>query len=158
MKQFRHILGLFSHDMGIDLGTANTLVAVRGKGIVLREPSVVAVDTESGAVKAVGLEAKRMIGRTPAHIVAVRPLKDGVIADFDMTKEMLLYFVRKVHKRQFLYAPRVVVGIPAASPRWRSARSTTVLARLARARRGSSRSRWPRPLAPVCRSGSRSAA
>ncbi len=112
MKQFRHILGLFSHDMGIDLGTANTLVAVRGKGIVLREPSVVAVDTESGAVKAVGLEAKRMIGRTPAHIVAVRPLKDGVIADFDMTKEMLLYFVRKVHKRQFLYAPRVVVGIP----------------------------------------------
>lgn len=112
MKQLRQILGLFSHDMGIDLGTANTLVTVSGKGIVLREPSVVALDTETNAVHAVGLEAKQMIGRTPAHIVAVRPLRDGVIADFDITKEMLVYFVRKVHGRRSLYAPRVVVGVP----------------------------------------------
>jgi rod shape-determining protein MreB len=109
MKQ---LLGLFSYDMGIDLGTANTLVTVRGKGIVLREPSVVAMDTETNTVKAVGLEAKRMIGRTPAHIVAVRPLKDGVIADFDMTREMLMYFIRKVHRRRMLLAPRVIIGIP----------------------------------------------
>jgi rod shape-determining protein MreB len=109
MKQ---LLGLFSYDMGIDLGTANTLVTVRGKGIVLREPSVVALDTDTNVVKAVGLEAKRMIGRTPSHIVAVRPLKDGVIADFDMTREMLMYFIRKVHKRRSLFAPRVVIGIP----------------------------------------------
>ncbi len=109
MKQF---LGLFSYDMGIDLGTANTLVTVRGKGIVLLEPSVVAIDRDSQKVLAVGLDAKRMIGRTPANIVAVRPLKDGVIADFEITKEMLLYFIRKVHRRRALMAPRVVVGIP----------------------------------------------
>ena len=109
MKQF---IGLFSYDMGIDLGTANTLVAVRGKGIMLREPSVVAIERDSNKVLAVGLEAKRMIGRTPANIVAVRPLKDGVIADFDITREMLLYFMRKVHRRRTFLAPRVVVGIP----------------------------------------------
>ncbi len=109
MKQF---FGLFSRDMGIDLGTANTLVTVRGRGIVLREPSVIAVERDSGKVLSVGLDAKRMIGRTPASIVAVRPLKDGVIADFDHTREMLLYFIRKVHKRKAFLAPRVVIGIP----------------------------------------------
>ncbi|MBI2301598.1 MAG: rod shape-determining protein [Armatimonadetes bacterium] len=109
MKQ---LIGLFSYDMGIDLGTANTLVTVRGRGIVLREPSVVAIDRDTSKVLAVGLEAKRMIGRTPANIVAVRPLKDGVIADFDITREMLLYFMRKVHRRRTFLAPRVVVGIP----------------------------------------------
>jgi len=98
--------------MGIDLGTANTLVHVRGKGILLREPSVVAIDTDSQKVLAVGEEAKRMIGRTPANIVAIRPLKDGVIADFEITKEMLVYFIRKVHRRKSFLAPRVVVGIP----------------------------------------------
>jgi rod shape-determining protein MreB len=99
-------------DMAVDLGTANTLVYVRGRGIVLNEPSVVAINTKSGAILAVGSEAKRMIGRTPAHIVAIRPLKDGVIADFDVTEKMLRYFIQKVHKRTFLAKPRVVVCVP----------------------------------------------
>jgi len=98
--------------MGIDLGTANTLVHVRGKGIMLREPSVVAIDVDTNKVLAVGETAKRMIGRTPGNIVAIRPLKDGVIADFDITREMLLYFIQKVHRRRTFLAPRVVVGIP----------------------------------------------
>src|ERR671916_284371 len=99
-------------DMAVDLGTANTLVYVRGRGIVLNEPSVVAINTKSGAILAVGAEAKRMIGRTPAHIVAIRPLKDGVIADFDVTEKMLRYFIQKVHRRTFLAKPRVVVCVP----------------------------------------------
>jgi rod shape-determining protein MreB len=99
-------------DMAVDLGTANTLVYVRGRGIVLNEPSVVAINTKTGAILAVGSEAKRMIGRTPAHIVAIRPLKDGVIADFDVTEKMLRYFIQKVHKRTFLAKPRVVVCVP----------------------------------------------
>lgn len=99
-------------DMAVDLGTANTLVYVRGRGIVLNEPSVVAINTRSGAILAVGAEAKRMIGRTPGHIVAIRPLKDGVIADFDVTEKMLRYFIQAVHKRRFLAKPRVVVCVP----------------------------------------------
>ena len=99
-------------DMAVDLGTANTLVYVRGRGIVLNEPSVVAINTKTGAILAVGSEAKRMIGRTPAHIVAIRPLKDGVIADFDVTEKMLRYFIQKVHRRSFLAKPRVVVCVP----------------------------------------------
>ena len=91
-----NIFGYFSNDIGIDLGTANTLVYVKGKGIVLREPSVVALDTASRKVLAVGDEAKRMLGRTPGNITAIRPMKDGVIADFDVTEEMLRYFIRKV--------------------------------------------------------------
>jgi rod shape-determining protein MreB len=98
--------------MAVDLGTANTLVYVRGRGIVLNEPSVVAINTKSGAILAVGAEAKQMIGRTPAHIVAIRPLKDGVIADFDVTEKMLRYFIQKVHRRTFLTKPRVVVCVP----------------------------------------------
>jgi rod shape-determining protein MreB len=98
--------------MAVDLGTANTLVYVRGRGIVLNEPSVVAVNTTSGAILAVGAEAKRMIGRTPAHIKAIRPLRDGVIADFDITEKMLRYFIQKVHHRRFLAKPRVVVCVP----------------------------------------------
>jgi rod shape-determining protein MreB len=98
--------------MAVDLGTANTLVYVRGRGIVLNEPSVVAMDKTTGAVLAVGLEAKRMIGRTPGNIVAIRPLKDGVIADFDVTERMLRYFIQQVHKRRFLARPRVIVGVP----------------------------------------------
>ena len=106
-------LGLFSHDIGIDLGTANTLVMVRGKGIVINEPSVVAVNKKTRKVLAIGTEAKRMVGRTPANIVAVRPLKDGVISDFDVTEQMLKYFISKVHDRfGSLPKPRVVVGIP----------------------------------------------
>jgi rod shape-determining protein MreB and related proteins len=106
------LFGLFSNDMGIDLGTANTLVYVKGQGIVLREPSVVAIDRETRRVLAIGAEAKRMLGRTPASIIAVRPLKNGVIADFEVTQEMIKYFIRKVHNRRSLLHPRVVIGIP----------------------------------------------
>jgi rod shape-determining protein MreB len=106
------LTGLLGRDMAVDLGTANTLVYVRGRGVVLNEPSVVAVNTQNQQVLAVGSDAKRMIGRTPAHIQAVRPLKDGVIADFDITEKMLRYFIQKVHTRRFLAKPRVVVCVP----------------------------------------------
>src|SRR6266850_1450535 len=94
-----NLLGMFSHDIGIDLGTANTLVTVRGRGIVINEPSVVAIDRTSKRVLAIGAEAKRMVGRTPANIIAVRPLKDGVISDFEITEQMIKYFVNRVHDR-----------------------------------------------------------
>ncbi|MBD3279949.1 MreB/Mrl family cell shape determining protein [Candidatus Dojkabacteria bacterium] len=107
---------LVTHDVGIDLGTANTMVAVKGHGIVISEPSVVAVNKNTKQIMAVGAEARRMIGRTPANIVAVRPLRDGVISDFDSTEAMIRYFVRKVHKdfpKLFTFAkPRVVIGVP----------------------------------------------
>ncbi len=106
------LLGRFSRDMGIDLGTANTLVHVRGRGILLREPSVVAVDRDTKKVLAVGEEAKRMLGRTPGSIIAIRPLKDGVIADFEQTEKMIRYFIEKINRRGFLFAPRVVIGVP----------------------------------------------
>jgi rod shape-determining protein MreB len=99
-------------DMAVDLGTANTLAYVRGRGVVLNEPSVVAINTKTNQVLAVGSEAKAMIGRTPSHIQAIRPLKDGVIADADTTEKMLRYFVQKVHRRQFVAKPRVVVCVP----------------------------------------------
>jgi rod shape-determining protein MreB and related proteins len=105
-------LSPLGRDLGIDLGTCNFTVYVRGRGIVLHEPSVVAVNAKTGAVLAVGSEAKRMIGRTPGHIVAIRPLKDGVIADFDVTEKMLRYFIRAVHKRRVLTKPRVVICVP----------------------------------------------
>jgi rod shape-determining protein MreB and related proteins len=106
------LFGFLGQDMAVDLGTANTLVYVRRAGIVLNEPSVVAINTLTGAILAVGNEAKRMIGRTPSHIQAVRPLKDGVIADFDVTEKMLRYFIQRVHKRRLLAKPRVVVCVP----------------------------------------------
>ncbi len=106
------IFKFFSKDMGIDLGTANTLVYVNGKGIVLREPSVVAIQNDTKTVLAVGEEAKKMIGRTPGNIVAIRPMKDGVIADFDVTQSMLKYFIRKAYSRRTLIQPRVVVCVP----------------------------------------------
>ncbi|WP_341534047.1 rod shape-determining protein [Sporosalibacterium faouarense] len=106
------MFGLFSKDMGIDLGTANTLVFIKGKGIIIREPSVVAIQTNTKEVLAVGEEAKRMIGRTPGNIVAIRPLKDGVIADFDVTQSMLKYFIKKVYPRRTFVQPRVVVCVP----------------------------------------------
>src|SRR3972149_3283943 len=108
------ILGWFSNDLAIDLGTANTLVYVKGKGIVLSEPSVVAVrknDRDRSRVLAVGRDAKMMLGRTPGNIVAIRPMKDGVIADFEITEAMLRHFIQKVHHRK-LIAPRVVVAVP----------------------------------------------
>ena len=105
--------GLFSSDMAIDLGTANTLIYVKGKGIVLNEPSVVAYSIKDGKkrVLAVGREAKEMLGRTPGTIFAIRPMKDGVIADFEITGEMLKYFIAKVHKRKALLRPRVVISV-----------------------------------------------
>jgi rod shape-determining protein MreB len=111
-KAFNYILGLFSNDMGIDLGTATTLVYVKGEGIVLCEPSVVAIERGTSHVLAVGEEAKRMLGRTPGNIVAIRPMKDGVIADFEITEAMLRYFIKKVHHRRVLVRPRIVIAIP----------------------------------------------
>jgi rod shape-determining protein MreB and related proteins len=109
---FGKFLNYFSTDIGIDLGTANTLVYVRDRGIVLREPSVVAIVTGTSHVKAVGDEAKRMLGRTPGNITAIRPMKDGVIADFDITEAMLRHFIQKVHNNRFGIKPRVVVAVP----------------------------------------------
>ncbi|WP_322822424.1 rod shape-determining protein [Chloroflexus sp.] len=116
LNPFNTIFGAFSRDLGIDLGTANTLVHVQGKGIVISESSVVAIDTRTKKVHAVGAEAKAMVGKTPANIVAVRPLKDGVIADFDVVEQMLAYFIKKAHTYAALPLidprPRVVVGVP----------------------------------------------
>lgn len=108
------LFGRFSKDIGIDLGTANTLVYVRGKGILIDEPSVVAINKRTGQILAIGAEAKKMVGRTPAHIVASRPLVDGVVSDFEVTQQMLRYFIEKVHKESFSFLPRprVLVGIP----------------------------------------------
>ncbi|MCZ6600931.1 MAG: rod shape-determining protein [Acidobacteria bacterium] len=108
----RSLLSLFSNDLGIDLGTAITVVFVRGKGIVLSEPSIVAVNLKTGRVEAVGREAKDMLGRTPGNIVAIKPMKDGVIADFEHTEKMLDYFIRKVHNRRLGVRPRIVVCVP----------------------------------------------
>jgi rod shape-determining protein MreB len=105
-------LAFLGRDMAVDLGTANTLIYVRGRGIVLNEPSVVALNVNTGRVLAVGADAKLMIGRTPGNILAVRPLKDGVIADFDVTERMLRYFIQKVHKRRHLAKPRIVIAVP----------------------------------------------
>ena len=114
----KKLRGLFSNDLSIDLGTANTLVYVRDKGIILDEPSVVAIKTVSGqrTVVAVGAEAKKMLGRTPGNISAIRPLKDGVIADFEVTEEMLKYFVKQVHNDNFVKpSPRILVCVPCES-------------------------------------------
>ena len=105
-------LAFLGRDMAVDLGTANTLIYVRGRGIVLNEPSVVALNVSTGQIVAVGADAKLMIGRTPGNILAVRPLKDGVIADFDVTERMLRYFIQKVHKRRHLAKPRIVIAVP----------------------------------------------
>jgi rod shape-determining protein MreB len=109
------LLGLFSLDIGIDLGTANTLVYVRSKGIVINEPSWVAIERDTREVLTIGAEAKEMVGRTPANIVAIRPLRDGVISEFEVTRAMLDYFIKKAHQHMFtpFPRPRVVVGIPA---------------------------------------------
>lgn len=111
-KSFNYLIGLFSNDMGIDLGTATTLVYVKGRGIVLCEPSVVAIERGTNNVLAVGEEAKRMLGRTPGNIIATRPMKDGVIADFEIAERMLRYFIKKVHERRVLVRPRMVIAIP----------------------------------------------
>jgi len=107
-----NLLGMFSNDLAIDLGTANTLVYIKGRGIVCNEPSVVVVRKDNKKTIAVGAEAKRMLGKTPANITAIRPMKDGVIADFDATGEMLKYFIKKVHNRKSFLSPRVIIGVP----------------------------------------------
>lgn len=106
------ILGWFSNDLAIDLGTANTLVYVKGKGIICNEPSVVVIRKDNKKIVAVGTEAKKMLGKTPSDIIAIKPLKDGVIADFDTAEEMLKYFIKKVHNRRSFVSPRVVIGVP----------------------------------------------
>ncbi len=117
MKIFQRLMGALSADMAIDLGTANTLVYVRGRGIVLNEPSVVAIATSKGKkqVLAVGEEAKLMVGRTPGNIQAIRPLKDGVIADFEVAEEMIKHFIRKVHNRRSFAAPQIIICVPSGS-------------------------------------------
>jgi len=112
MAGLSDVLGWFSSDLAIDLGTATTLVYVRGKGITLNEPSVVAIEKQSNTVLAVGVEAKRMVGRTPGNIVAIRPIKEGVIADFAMTERMLEYFITKSHNRRAFVRPRCIIGVP----------------------------------------------
>jgi rod shape-determining protein MreB len=108
----RSLFSMFSSDLAIDLGTANTLVFARGKGIVVNEPSIVAINKTTGEVEAVGKEAKEMLGRTPGNIVAIKPMKDGVIADFKVTEKMLNYFIQKAHNRKVLVHPRIVIGVP----------------------------------------------
>jgi len=108
----RSVLSIFSNDLAIDLGTANTLVYGKERGIIVREPSIVAVNKLTNRVEAVGTEAKEMLGRTPGNIVAIRPMKDGVIADFDVTEKMLDYFIKKAHGRRFLVKPRIVISVP----------------------------------------------
>jgi len=109
---FRSLFHLFSSDLAIDLGTANSLVFAKGKGIVVNEPSIVAINKVTGDIEAVGREAKEMLGRTPGNIVAIRPLKDGVIADFKVTEKMLNYFIQKAHGRKLLVHPRIIIGVP----------------------------------------------
>src|SRR6266481_1809571 len=109
---FRPVFSLFSSDLAIDLGTANTLVYAKGRGIVVNEPSIVAINKVTNQVEAVGKEAKDMLGRTPGNIVAIRPMKDGVIADFTVTEKMLTYFIQKAHSRKVLVHPRIVIGVP----------------------------------------------
>ena len=109
----RSLMSVFSSDLAIDLGTANTLVYARGRGIVVNEPSIVAINNTNGQIEAVGRDAKDMLGRTPGNIVAIRPLKDGVIADFKVTEKMLNYFIQKAHNRKMFVHPRIVIGVPA---------------------------------------------
>ena len=112
LHNLRSLFSIFSSDLAIDLGTANTLVYARGKGIVVNEPSIVAINKNTGEVEAVGKEAKEMLGRTPGNIVAIKPMKDGVIADFKVTEKMLNYFIQKAHNRKMLVHPRIVIGVP----------------------------------------------
>lgn len=113
LKLTKSVFGIFSEDLGIDLGTANTLVCVKNKGVILNEPSVVSINTRSKEIIAVGEDAKKMIGRTPDSCQAIRPLKNGVIADYEITEKMLREFYKRVHKRTFLSSPRVVICVPA---------------------------------------------
>ncbi len=112
VHNMRSLFSLFSSDLAIDLGTANTLVYAAGKGIIVNEPSIIAVNKLTNEVEAVGTEAKEMLGRTPGNIVAIKPMKDGVIADFKHTEKMLNYFIQKAHNRKMMVHPRIVIGVP----------------------------------------------
>jgi rod shape-determining protein MreB len=143
----RSVFSLFSSDLAIDLGTANTLVFARNKGIVVNEPSIVAINKNSGEVVAVGREAKEMLGRTPRNVVAIKPMKDGVIADFKVTEKMLTYFIRKAHNRRVLVHPRIVIGVRSEiTPVERRAVQDSAY-RDERARCTWSSRPWPRPSA-----------
>ena len=144
-------------DMAVDLGTANTLIYVRGHGIILNEPSVVAINVRDGRPVAVGLEAKRMMGRTPGHIQAVRPLKDGVIADFEICEKMLRFFIQKVHRSRWV-KPRMVICVPSGitGVEQRAVQDAAEYAGPA-SRPTSSRSPWPPPSGPACPCRSRPA-
>ena len=150
-----NMLAILGRDMAVDLGTANTLVYVRRRGIVLNEPSVVALNTNNGQIVAVGIEAKRMIGRTPGNIVAIRPLKDGVIADFDITERMLRYFIQKVHRRRHLAKPRIVVAVPSGITGVEQSAVKKPATRPVPGAFTSSKSRWQPRSAPGCRCTSR---
>jgi rod shape-determining protein MreB len=143
---------LFSSDLAIDLGTANTCVYARGKGIVVNEPSIVAINKVNGRVEAVGKDAKEMLGRTPGNIVAIKPMKDGVIADFEVTEKMLTYFIKKAHNRNVWVRPRIVIGVHRKSLKSKSARSRTARTAPKRVRFIWSRKRWPPRSVPGCRS------
>src|SRR5258707_6096312 len=112
IHSLRSLFSMFSSDLAIDLGTANPLVYAKGQGIVVNEPSIVAINKNTGEVEAVGKEAKEMLGRTPGNIVAIKPMKDGVIADFKVTEKMLNYFIHKAHNRKMMVHPRIVIGVP----------------------------------------------
>ncbi len=133
MSWFPQLFRLGGRDLAVDLGTANALVYVRGRGIVLSEPSMIAIDAKAGQVHAVGVEAKRMIGRSPGNVAAIRPLKDSVIADFEVTEQMLRHFIQSVRSNRFAH-PRVVVCVPFGVTRSRSARSRRPASRRAPAR------------------------
>ena len=147
--------GFLSSDIGIDLGTANTLVFAKDKGIVLREPSVVAIHTGTRKVHAVGLDAKKMLGRTPGNITALRPMRDGVIADFEITEAMLRYFIKKVHSNMSVVPPRVVVAVPSGitEVERRAVRNRPFMP--AHGMCCSWKSLWPQPLVSAFRSMSR---
>ncbi len=147
---YRSLLRVFSSDLAIDLGTANTLVYIAGKGIVLNEPSIVAVNRTTGEIVGCGTEAKEMLGRTPANVVAIRPLRDGVIADFKMAERMLNYFIHKAHKRKSLVHPRIVIGVPSETTEVKKGPSSIPPTALKRARCISSNRPWSPRLAPDC--------
>ena len=151
------MLSLFSSDLAIDLGTANTCVYARGKGIVVNEPSIVAINKVNGRVEAVGKDAKDMLGRTPGNIVAIKPMKDGVIADFEVTEKMLTYFIKKAHNRNVWVRPVSSSAFRPKSHRWKSGQSKTAPTAPKRARSTWSRRRWRQRSAPACRLPSRPA-
>jgi rod shape-determining protein MreB len=148
------LLSFLSTDLAIDLGTANTCVYAKGRGIVVNEPSMVAVNKVTGRVEAVGTGAKEMLGRTPGNIVAIKPMKDGVIADFDVTEKMLTYFIKKAHNGNVWVRPRIIIGVPSEITQ---VEKRAVKDSAPRRPAVPTKRRWPRRSAPACRSRTRRA-